>query len=152
MIKTGEECYGELIRTKKLFFIGLDAMCEDRLGELQTSHVNISLQNTFTQHLWASHWTTSSYMEPCSIASRGHHMIYKAKQIVRPQLVKWFEWVNSWKDIILSVTVFVYLRFSQCFPLYFRGHLQTYTANMGWQIPPWRHGLASGDVGHGGPS
>jgi hypothetical protein len=40
----------ELIRTKKLFFIGLDAMCGSRLGELQTSHVSISLQNTFKLH------------------------------------------------------------------------------------------------------
>jgi hypothetical protein len=52
----------ELIRAKKLFFIGLDAMCGARLGELQTSHVSISLQNTFKQHLRASHWTTISYI------------------------------------------------------------------------------------------
>jgi hypothetical protein len=84
----------KLIQRKKLFFIGLDAMCGARLGELQTSHVSISLQNTFKQHLWASHWTTSSYIEPCSIASGGRHMIYTAKQIVWPQLVKWCEWVN----------------------------------------------------------
>jgi hypothetical protein len=41
----------ELMQTKKLFCIGLDAMRGARLGELQTSHVSISLQNTFKQHL-----------------------------------------------------------------------------------------------------
>jgi hypothetical protein len=35
----------KLMRTKKLFFIGLETMCGARLGELQTSHVSISLQN-----------------------------------------------------------------------------------------------------------
>jgi hypothetical protein len=63
----------ELIWTKKLFFISLDAMCGARPGKLQTSQVSISLQNTFKQHLWASHWTTCSYIEPCSIASGGCH-------------------------------------------------------------------------------
>lgn len=80
-------------------------------------------------------------------------------------LTSWKVIFNSWKALysllfysinfeqdLKSVTVSVYLRFSQCFPLYFRGHLQTYSDNMGWQIPPLRHGLASGEVGHGGPS
>jgi hypothetical protein len=84
-----------MIRTKKLFSIGLEAMCGARIGELQTSHVSISLQNTFKLRLWASHWTTCSYIEPCSIVSWGHHMIYTTKEIVRPQFVKWCEWVNE---------------------------------------------------------
>jgi hypothetical protein len=84
----------EMIQTKKLFFISLDAMCGARVWELQTSHVSISLQNTF-KHLWASHWPTCSYIEPCSIASRGRHMIYTTNKIVRPQLVKWCKWVNT---------------------------------------------------------
>jgi hypothetical protein len=71
----------ELIRTKKLFFVSLYAMCGARLGKLQTSHVSISLQDTFKQHLWPSHWTTCSYIEPCSIASGGCHMIYTANKL-----------------------------------------------------------------------
>jgi hypothetical protein len=95
----------ELIRTNKFVLIGLDAMCGARLRELQTSHDSISLQNTFKQHLWASHWTTCSYIEPCCIVSGGHHMIYTAKQIVRPQLIIWCKWVKmdlreiGWDDV-----------------------------------------------------
>jgi hypothetical protein len=95
----------ELIRTKKLFFIGLDAMCGARLGELWTSYVSISLQNTFKQHLWASHWTTCNYIEPCSIASWGLHMIYMAKQIMWPQPVIWCGWVKALCFIYLKHNV-----------------------------------------------
>jgi hypothetical protein len=75
----------------KLLFKALVGVCEARLRELQTSQIYISLQNAFNRHLWAIHWTTCSYIEPCSIADTARHWIYVVQYVVRAPRVIWLE-------------------------------------------------------------